>query len=79
MKYEKEYQEFVKQITDKFIQMVSGECPPKTWSGHGFCDDMYSEATEKEKELYYKENNELALNWLNENMVNYDMWLDKYS
>jgi hypothetical protein len=27
MKYTKEYQEFAKNITDKFISMVTGECP----------------------------------------------------
>ena len=75
MKYEKEYQEFVKQITDKFISFVTGECPSKTWSGHSSCDDMYREATEEEIDKFYKENNKWALKWLNENMVTYDEWI----
>lgn len=78
MKYEKEYQEFVKQITDKFISFVTGECPPKTWSGQGFCDDMYREATEEERDKFYKENNKWVLKWLNENMVTYDEWIAKH-
>jgi len=78
MKYEKEYQEFVKQITDKFISFVTGEYPPKTWSGHAFCDDMYREATEEERDKFYKENNKYALKWLNENMVTYDEWIAKH-
>lgn len=78
MKYEKEYQEFVKKITDKFITFVTGECPPQTWSGHSFCDDMYREPTDEEKDKFYKENNKFALQWLKENMVCYDEWIEKY-
>lgn len=78
MKYEKEYQDFVKQITEKFISFVTGDCPPKTWSGDSFCNDMYRDATEEEKSEFYKKNNESALNWLNENMITYNEWLTKH-
>ena len=73
-KYRKDYQKFAKQITDEFISKVSGDCLPKTWSGHSFCDDMYKEATNEEEDNFYRENNKWALKWLNENMITYDEW-----
>ena len=78
MKYEKEYQDFIKDITDKFISFLIGECPPQTWSGQSLCDDMYREPTEEERNIFYRENNKYALKWLNENMVTYDEWITKY-
>lgn len=78
MKYEKEYPEFVKQITDKYISLTSGECPSKTWSGNNLCDDMFLEPTEKEIMEFHKQKNKIALLYLNENIITYNEWLIKY-
>jgi hypothetical protein len=77
MKYEKEYQEFAKGITDKFISMVTGELPIQY-----FCEQMSDGKgripTDEEQQEFFKENNKRALDWLNKNMVNYDEWITKH-
>ena len=77
MKYEKEYQVFAKEITDKFISMVTGELPIQY-----FCGEMSDRSaripTEEEQQEFFKENNKRALDWLNKNMVTYGEWIAKH-
>lgn len=73
MKYEKEYQIFVKEITDKFILMVTGELPIQYFCGQ-MSDGPGRVPTEKEQQEFFRENNKYALKWLKENMITYDEW-----
>lgn len=72
MKYHIEYQKFAKEITDKFILILSAE-PQRKYS-LDIMDDDGIEPSKEEIEIFYKKNNEFALKWLNENMVFYDEW-----
>lgn len=63
MKYEKEYQIFVKEITDKFISMVTGELPIQYFCGE-MSDGPGREPTDVEQQEYFKQNNKYALEWL---------------
>lgn len=76
--YEEEYQIFVKEITEKYISFTKGDCPVKTWDGHGNCDNQYVLPTEKEEKEFHKKRNIDATNWLNKNMITYNEWLKKY-
>ena len=77
IKYEKEYQEFAKEITDKFISMVTGELPIQYFCGE-MSDGPGKIPTDEEQQEYYKENNKYALKWLNKNMVTYAEWIAKH-
>ena len=77
MKYEKEYQMFVKEITDKFISMVTGELPIQYFCGE-MRDGSAKIPTEEEQQEFFKENNRYALEWLNNNMVFYNEWIVNY-
>jgi hypothetical protein len=77
MKYEKEYQEFAKEITDRFISMVTGELPTQYFCGE-MSDGTGRELTDDEQKEYFNRNNKFALEWLNENMVTYDEWFAKH-
>jgi|LakMenEpi03Aug12_release.lakeMendotaPanAssembly.Ray.scaffolds.fasta_scaffold549286_2 hypothetical protein len=77
MKYEREYQIFAKEITDKFISMVTGELPTQCFCGE-MSDGPSRIPTEEEQREFFKENNKYALEWLNKNMVTYDEWIAKH-
>lgn len=77
MKYEKEYQEFAKGITDKFISMVTGELPIQYFCGE-MSDGPGREPTEEEQNEFFRKNNKYALEWLNKNMVTYVDWTAKH-
>ena len=77
MKYDKEYQEFAKGITDKFISMVTGELPIQYFCGE-MSDGEGRVPTDEEQQEFFKENNKRALEWLNKNMVTYDEWIAKH-
>ena len=74
MEYEKDYLDFAKSITDKYISLLNGDCPANTWSGNLFCDDQYILPTEQEENKFHKERNERAIEWLNKNMLSYKEW-----
>jgi hypothetical protein len=77
MKYEREYQIFAKEITDKFISMVTGELPIQYFCGE-MSDGEGRIPTDEEQQDFFKENNKRALDWLNKNMVTYDEWTAKH-
>lgn len=78
VKYNREYQIFIKKITDRYIKMLEGDCPMNTWSGHSMCDDQCIPPTKKQKEIFHKERNTNALIWLKANMITYEQWLKKF-
>ena len=78
VKYPKEYQVFVKKITDQYAKMLEGECPYNTWSGHSMCDDQCIPPTKKQKKEFHKEQNIFALRWLKTNLITYEEWLKKF-
>jgi len=78
MKYEKEYQIFAKEITDKFILLVNCELPIQYFCGE-MSDGEGRIPTDEEQQEFFKENNKRALNWLNKNMVTYDKWIANHN
>lgn len=75
IKYSKEYQEYVKNITDIYISMLTGTIPLE------FDIEVYkklaSMSDDEQKAFIYKNNNAIALKWLNENMISYEKFNSK--
>ena len=69
----KEYMLYMKDVTDKYIEITSQNLYPQR-----FCGEMLDgpeEPTEEELNQYYRENSKLALDWLKNNLKNYNDWM----
>jgi len=75
IKYSKEYQEYVKNITDIYISMLTGTIPLE------FDIEIYKKLAtmpdDEQKAFIYKNNNAIALKWLNKNIVSYEKFNNK--
>lgn len=65
MKYPKQYQEFAKSITDKFIEILSEPYEFAFFRG--------------DERGFYEYKSDMAMKWLHENMIPYDVWVKRRS
>ena len=78
VKYPKEYQAFVKKITDQYAKILEGEYPHNPNPNWQECSDYVPPPSKKQKEEFHKEQNIFALRWLKANLITYEEWLKKF-
>lgn len=78
IKYNKEYQVFIKKITDQYIKILEGDYPYNPDPNWERCSDYCPPPTKKQREKFHRERNVFALKWLKSNMITYEQWLKKF-
>ncbi len=79
----KEYEEYMKQITDNFVAMQSDEMIylDIEWTGGLTWNKYKSEEISRDRIIFEekrKYNSEIARKYLNENILTFEQWFKKY-